>query len=65
MAPDWTDTNEHDPGVTVLELLVYTAEALLVALILLRWWARRRRPCGVVHAHPGAAKHSTPDLWSC
>ncbi len=50
VAPDWTDWNEHDPGVTVLELLVYTAEALLVTLILLRWRAGRRKACGVVHA---------------
>ncbi len=60
MTTDWTDANEHDPGVTVLELLVYTAEALLFALTVLRWRSRRRRRRGVVHVSLGAAKHSTP-----
>ena len=27
-APDWTDHNEHDPGLTILELIAYLAEDL-------------------------------------
>lgn len=26
-APDWTDPNQHDPGITVLELLAYALDA--------------------------------------
>jgi hypothetical protein len=27
-APDWSDTPSHDPGITLLELLAYTADQL-------------------------------------
>ncbi len=27
-APDWSDTPSHDPGITLLELLAYTADKL-------------------------------------
>jgi hypothetical protein len=30
---DWTDYNSHDPGVTLLQVLAYTAEALLVVAV--------------------------------
>ena len=42
MTPDWTDHNSHDPGITMLEVLAYTAEALLVVTALAAWWSRRR-----------------------
>ncbi|MDR5761448.1 putative baseplate assembly protein [Caballeronia sp. LZ035] len=32
LAPGWTDYNAHDPGVTLLELLAWVAEAQLYAL---------------------------------
>ncbi|BBU33473.1 putative baseplate assembly protein (plasmid) [Burkholderia sp. THE68] len=32
LAPDWTDYNAHDPGITLLELLAWVAEAQLYAL---------------------------------
>jgi hypothetical protein len=38
---DWTDFNAHDPGITVLELLAYTVEALLVVATV-RWFRSRR-----------------------
>ena len=41
-APDWTDFNAHDPGITVLEVFAFTAEALLVVVIVRR--LRSRRP---------------------
>ena len=39
---DWTDSNGHDPGITLLEVLAYTAEALLVVVAMATWWSRRR-----------------------
>jgi hypothetical protein len=41
MMPDWTDYNAHDPGITLLEVLAFTAEALLVVAAV-RWWRSRR-----------------------
>jgi hypothetical protein len=40
---DWTDANVHDPGITLLEVLVYTAAGLIgvVALIKRRRYRRR------------------------
>ncbi|MGI9113127.1 MAG: hypothetical protein ACR2GT_13190 [Gaiellaceae bacterium] len=38
---DWTDRNEHDPGVTLLELLVWLAGALSLALGLYVYFKRR------------------------
>jgi predicted phage baseplate assembly protein len=32
LAPDWTDHNAHDPGITLMELLAWVAEAQLYAL---------------------------------
>jgi hypothetical protein len=36
LAPEWTDYNAHDPGITLMELLAYTAEAQLYSLSRLR-----------------------------
>ena len=36
LAPEWTDHNAHDPGITLMELLAYTAEAQLYSLSRLR-----------------------------
>ncbi|MDF1501806.1 hypothetical protein [Roseisolibacter sp. H3M3-2] len=40
----WTDENAHDPGITVLEALVYSLAALGFATALTR--GLRRTPCG-------------------
>jgi LPXTG-motif cell wall-anchored protein len=40
--PDWTDQNQHDPGVTALELLAWLAAGLLSALGLYAYLRRRR-----------------------
>src|ERR1041385_1081600 len=32
LAPEWTDHNAHDPGITLLELLAWVAEAQLYSL---------------------------------
>lgn len=36
LAPDWTDHNAHDPGITLMELLAWTAEAQMYALSRMR-----------------------------
>lgn len=36
LAPGWTDHNLHDPGITLMELLAWTAEAQIFALSRLR-----------------------------
>ena len=40
---DWTDDNEHDPGVTLLELFAWLGGALMFSLGLLEYVRRRRR----------------------
>jgi hypothetical protein len=32
LAPDWTDHNAHDPGITLMELLAWVSEAQLYSL---------------------------------
>jgi hypothetical protein len=39
--PGWTDRNQHDPGVTLLELLAWLAGALLFTLGLYAYLTRR------------------------
>jgi len=41
--PDWTDGNQHDPGVTLLELFAWLGGALMFSLGLLEYVKRRRR----------------------
>jgi hypothetical protein len=40
----WTDSNAHDPGITVLEVLSYSLAALSIAALLGR--RVRGAPCG-------------------
>lgn len=44
LAPEWTDHNAHDPGITLMELLAWTAEAQLYSL------SRQRRDERVAYA---------------
>jgi hypothetical protein len=39
--PAWTDENTHDPGVTVLELLAWSAAGLLAALGVYAYFRKR------------------------
>lgn len=57
--PDWTDFNESDPGVALVELFTFLAESLLWKLDEPRRRRRRRRACLVV----GAAG-TTLVLWA-
>jgi hypothetical protein len=43
LAGDWTEANEPDPGITLLELFSFLGEALLVAAVFRTWWLRLRR----------------------
>jgi hypothetical protein len=46
-APEWTDHNVHDPGITVLEAVAYTigtAAFLAVSVVALRHWHRSGEP---------------------
>ena len=36
LAPEWTDHNAHDPGITLMELLAWVAEAQLYSVSRLR-----------------------------
>jgi hypothetical protein len=43
-APAWTDSNDSDPGVSLLEVLLFLAFAFLFALALRRWRTSRSAP---------------------
>jgi len=36
LAPEWTDYNAHDPGITLMELFAWTSEAQLYSLARMR-----------------------------
>jgi hypothetical protein len=40
---DWTETDTHDPGVTMLQVLAFVAELLTAMALLHKWWRRHRR----------------------
>jgi hypothetical protein len=44
-APPWTDANTSDPGITMLEVLVYGIAALVAVAIGATWWRVARRAC--------------------
>ena len=49
LAPEWTDHNAHDPGITLMELLAWVAEAQLYSLSrMLRDERTRMRHCWVL-----------------
>jgi MYXO-CTERM domain-containing protein len=43
-APEWTDENGPDPGITILQLLPFLALPILGAVLVRRWRRRRRSP---------------------
>jgi hypothetical protein len=60
--PGWTDHNHHDPGITLLELLAWTAEAQIYGLGRLRRDERLAYAALMgVHARAG---RSRPGVWS-
>lgn len=63
LAPDWTDHNAHDPGITLMELLAWSAEAQLYSL------GRMRRDERLAYAAmlgllPAGTRAATGYLWS-
>ena len=44
--PDWTDANESDPGVTILELLAYAIAGSIAAALTYSWFYSRRASSG-------------------
>ena len=64
-APDWTDYNLHDPGITLIELMAWLGEAQIWSLSRLRRDERQAYAAfaGVVPAGPRAARGLVwPDL---
>jgi hypothetical protein len=47
-SPDWTDFNQSDPGITLLQLFAFLAAGLLFGVLFVSTWyrRRRRRPAG-------------------
>ena len=39
--PDWTELNDSDPGITLVQLFAFLALAVLFALVLQRWRTSR------------------------
>jgi predicted phage baseplate assembly protein len=63
LAPDWTDYNAHDPGITLMELLAWTSEAQMYSL------ARMRRDERAAYAaflgiKTGGTRGATGIIWS-
>lgn len=63
LAPGWTDHNAHDPGITLMELLAWSAEAQLYSL------GRMRRDERLAYAAmlgllPAGTRAATGHLWS-
>jgi len=63
LAPEWTDHNAHDPGITLMELLAWVAEAQLYALS-----RRPRRDERVAYAAllglaPGGTRPARGLIW--
>lgn len=63
LAPEWTDHNAHDPGITLMELLAWSAEAQLYSL------GRMRRDERLAYAAmlgllPAGTRAATGYLWS-
>jgi predicted phage baseplate assembly protein len=62
LAPEWTDHNAHDPGITLMELLAWVAEAQLYSL------SRMRRDERVAYAAllglaPGGTRPARGLIW--
>ena len=63
LAPDWTDHNAHDPGLTLMELLAWVAEAQLYSLSHLRR-DERRAYAALLGLAPAGTQSATGLLWS-
>lgn len=62
LAPEWTDYNAHDPGITLIELLAWVAEAQLYSI------SRTRRDervayAGLLGISPRGTKGARGSIW--
>jgi hypothetical protein len=61
-APDWTDHNAHDPGITLMELLAWVAEAQLYSVSRMRR-DERAAYASLVGLTPGGTTGAEGLLW--
>ena len=62
LAPEWTDYNAHDPGITLMELLAWTAEAQLYSLSRLRR-DERAAYAAMLGLKPSGTQGATGLIW--
>src|SRR5262245_40492957 len=62
LAPEWTDHNAHDPGITLMELLAWVAEAQLYALSRLRR-DERAAYAALLGLAPAGTQSATGLIW--
>ncbi|HET7058568.1 MAG TPA: putative baseplate assembly protein [Nitrospiraceae bacterium] len=62
LAPDWTDHNAHDPGITLMELLAWVAEAQLYSLSRLRR-DERAAYAALIGLVPAGTQGATGLIW--
>jgi hypothetical protein len=63
LAPDWTDHNAHDPGITLMELLAWVAEAQLYSLGRRPRRDERAAYAALLGLHVGGTKPARGLLW--
>jgi len=63
LAPDWTDHNAHDPGITLMELLAWVAEAQLYSLGRRPRKDERAAYAALVGLHVGGTQPARGLLW--
>jgi hypothetical protein len=62
-APEWTDHNAHDPGITLMELLAWVAEAQLYSLSRMRR-DERTAYAALLGISPHGTESATGLIWS-
>ena len=63
LAPEWTDHNAHDPGITLMELLAWVAEAQLYSLSHLRR-DERTAYAALLGISPSGTRSASGLIWS-
>src|SRR5206468_5299847 len=63
LAPEWTDHNAHDPGITLMELLAWTAEAQLYSVSRMRR-DERTAYAALLGLHAGGTRGAQGLIWS-
>lgn len=63
LAPDWTDHNAHDPGITLMELLAWVAEAQMYSLSRRPRRDERMAYAALVGVVPGGTTAARGLIW--